>query len=212
MRREVPVARNAAGGHGTAANGRHPRVGPCGPRATSAPRLFLAALVFASLALPTPLPATGTPAPTQARDRQLPAASALEAETHDLVNAHRRAEGLPPLRHDPAIAAIARRHSEAMAAGRVPFGHDGAGERERRIARSIPLEAMAENVGENDAPRRRAARMTVSGWLGSAGHRRNIEGNFDATGIGVARDRRGAWYFTQIFVKRDSGRLRRPPR
>ncbi len=147
-----------------------------------------------------------------ARDPQGVSTESLEAQTHELVNEHRRAAGLPPLGYSRELAAIARRHSVAMAAGTVPFGHDGAEGRQRRIERSVPLEAMAENVGVNNAPARRTARMTVSGWLDSPGHRANIEGDYDTTGIGIARSRNGAWYFTQIFVKRGGERPRRIPR
>ena len=147
--------------------------------------------------------AAGVAAPSaRARDRETPSPGFLEAQTHELVNEHRRAAGLPPLAYSPEIAAIARRHSEAMAAGTVRFGHDGAAGRRSRIARSIPLRGMAENVGVNNAAARRVAQMSVAGWLGSSGHRANIEGNYDVTGIGIARSRKGTWYFTQIFVKR----------
>lgn len=187
------------------------------PRTTSplafvAAAPLLAAFLLAPLILPATVPPGAAPAFAQTTGRQLLSAEALEAETRDLVNRHRRDAGLPPLRSDPAIAAIARRHSEAMAAGRVPFGHEAVEGRRRRIERTIPLEAMAENVGANDRPARSAARAAVSGWLGSAGHRENIEGDYDTTGVGVARDRRGAWYFTQIFVKRAGARPRRPAR
>lgn len=163
------------------------RNGPLGP-----------ALLIVLLAV---LPGVVPPC-AQARERQRPSIEALETRTHELVNEHRRSERLPPLDYSRPIAAIARRHSEAMAAGRVPFGHEGFEKRRRRIARSIPLAGMAENVGVNTEAARRTASLTVSGWLASSGHRENIEGDYDATGIGIARSPRGAWYFTQIFVKR----------
>lgn len=141
-----------------------------------------------------------------AQERQRFSTDALEIKTHELVNEHRRSAGLPPLDYSRPVAAIARRHSEAMAAGRVPFGHAGFETRRRRIARSIPFEGMAENVGVNTGAARRTASMSVSGWLGSSGHRGNIEGDYDTTGIGIARGPRGAWYFTQIFVKRRAAR------
>lgn len=153
------------------------------------------------LALLVVLPGVILPA-AQPRERNRSTVEALETETHELVNEHRRSERLPPLDYSRPIAAIARRHSEAMAGGQIPFGHEGFETRRRRISRSIPLEGIAENVGVNTAAARQAARMTVSGWLGSAGHRENIEGDYDATGIGIARGPRGAWYCTQIFVKR----------
>jgi uncharacterized protein YkwD len=59
---------------------------------------------------------------------------------------------------------------------------------------------IAENVAWNDRPEDLSARVAVAGWLQSAGHRANIEGNYLSTGIGVARAPGGALYYTQIFV------------
>ena len=138
----------------------------------------------------------------RAGDRERPSVEALEARTHELVNDHRRSANLPPLAYSPAVAAIARGHSEAMGSGRAPFGHEGFDRRRRAIETRIPLAAMAENVGANTYPAARTVGMTVAGWLGSAGHRENIEGDYDAAGVGIARGADGAWYYTQIFVKR----------
>ena len=110
--------------------------------------------------------------------------------------------GLPPLAYDARIAEIARRHSEDMAAGRVPAGHDGFEARRRAIAKTIPLRGIAENVAYNDYPLSRTVTTAVSGWLGSRGHRENIEGGYETTGVGIAGDGRGTWYYTQIFVRR----------
>jgi uncharacterized protein YkwD len=155
--------------------------------------LLLTAFILS--AVPRSAPA-GTPEPPSA------AAGALESRTHKLVNEHRRTMGLAPLAYDARIAAVARRHSKDMAAGRVPPGHDGFEARQRKISKTIPLKGIAENVGFNDYPRSETVRAAVSGWLGSHGHKENIEGSYDLTGVGIARDTRGAWYLTQIFVRR----------
>jgi uncharacterized protein YkwD len=126
----------------------------------------------------------------------------MEVGTHELVNEHRRAMGLSPLAYNARIAAVARRHSEDMAAGRVPAGHESFESRKRDILNMIPLSGMAENVGINDYPPSETVRAAVSGWLGSRGHRKNIEGRYDLTGVGIARDARGVYYYTQIFVRR----------
>ena len=110
--------------------------------------------------------------------------------------------GLAPLAYDARIAAVARRHSRDMADGRIAPGHDGFESRRRKISKSVPLKGIAENVGFNDYPRSETVRAAVSGWLGSHGHKENIEGSYDLTGVGIARDARGGWYFTQIFVRR----------
>jgi uncharacterized protein YkwD len=44
------------------------------------------------------------------------------------------------------------------------------------------------------------AREVVDNWLKSPMHKKNIEGAFNLTGIGVAADKKGTLYFTQIFV------------
>jgi uncharacterized protein YkwD len=150
---------------------------------------------FILCAVPCSAPA-GTP------DHPPAAAGALESRTHKLVNEHRRTMGLAPLAYDARIAAVARRHSKDMADGRVPPGHDGFEARQRKISKTIPLKGIAENVGFNDYPRSETVRAAVSGWLGSQRHRENIEGRHDLTGVGIARDARGGWYFTQIFVRR----------
>ncbi|NJD61730.1 MAG: CAP domain-containing protein [Deltaproteobacteria bacterium] len=128
--------------------------------------------------------------------------AALESRTFKLVNDHRSAIGLAPLVHDARIAAVARRHSRNMAEGRVPAGHDGFETRRRDISKRIPLRGIAENVGANDYPRSDTVRAAVSGWLESRGHRENIEGRYDLTGVGIARDSRGVYYYTQIFIRR----------
>ena len=120
----------------------------------------------------------------------------LETTIHDLVNAHRRGRGLRPLSLDPGIGRVARRHSAAMAAGTVRLGHDGFAERTRALG--APRRA-AENVAY-DQGHADPARIIVAGWLASRTHRENIEGPYDRTGIGAARNAAGAVYVTQIFV------------
>jgi uncharacterized protein YkwD len=46
-----------------------------------------------------------------------------------------------------------------------------------------------------------SAKEVVEGWLNSPGHKRNIEGDFTLTGIGVAKNNKGIIYYTQIFTK-----------
>ena len=48
------------------------------------------------------------------------------------------------------------------------------------------------------------AKQVVNMWLNSDGHRKNIEGNYNLTGIGVVKGKDGALYFTQIFVNKKS--------
>lgn len=125
----------------------------------------------------------------------------LEREIFDLVNRHRIARGLPALALDPRIGREARRHSTAMAAGSRPFGHDGFPERMAALRRVMSCNASAENVSSSLGYRDPAPEV-VRKWLESTGHRTNIEGRYDVTGIGVKRSATGKLYFTQIFVAR----------
>jgi uncharacterized protein YkwD len=60
---------------------------------------------------------------------------------------------------------------------------------------------IAENVGFNVGYANPASKA-VEDWLHSPGHLNNIKGDFELTGIGVAKNKRGKYYFTQIFLKR----------
>ena len=86
-----------------------------------------------------------------------------------------------------------------MANGAVPFGHDGFEQRVQALAKAIPYKAAAENVADNQGYNDPAT-QAVQGWLKSDGHRRNIEGQYNLTGIGIALNANGEYYFTQIFV------------
>ena len=106
--------------------------------------------------------------------------------------------GLPGLQANSFISSVALGHSRDMLTGRSPFGHDGFKDRINEIkARLGTLHVAAENVASGPM----GAREVGDGWLHSPGHRRNIEGDFRLTGIGVATAGNGMVYFTQIFVK-----------
>jgi uncharacterized protein YkwD len=127
------------------------------------------------------------------------ATARLESEIHELVNRHRRSRGLPPLALDPRITRVARLHSSDMAADKVGLGHDGFADRVAMLGETTVARA-AENVAYDSGPRAMASAV-VQGWLRSSGHRENIEGPYDRTGIGAARTAAGELYVTEIFVR-----------
>jgi uncharacterized protein YkwD len=56
-------------------------------------------------------------------------------------------------------------------------------------------------AGENIAYGQPDAQTVVNGWMNSPGHRANIlNGSFKQTGIGVYRDAKGTYYWTQMFI------------
>ena len=125
-------------------------------------------------------------------------ASGLEDDILALINNHRRAKGLSALQTNGAITLEARKHTMSMATNRIAFGHGGFNIRNRIILAKVPgATAVAENVAYGS----KTAKEVVNGWLNSPGHRKNIEGNYKLTGIGVARDKNAVLYFTQIFAR-----------
>lgn len=123
--------------------------------------------------------------------------AAIAKDVLHYVNQHRREMGLPPLQLNLVLSNIARKHSANMADGREPFGHQGF---EERIAeawmRLHTRGAAAENIAEGVT----TGKAVVNLWLGSKGHRKNIEGNYNLMGLGVATSANGTMYFTQIFL------------
>jgi uncharacterized protein YkwD len=148
------------------------------------------------------------------------AGSWAEQEHEVLVAANRRRASarLPPLAEHPAVAALAREHSEAMARGARPFGHGGFQRRSEAAREALLPErdglrrnrlheitydswAVAENVAQLPVRAAALAAGTVTGWMESAGHRANLLGEFDLAGTGVALASDGSFYVTQIYVR-----------
>ena len=125
----------------------------------------------------------------------------LEQSIHQQINQYRQSHKLPPLILDPRISEQARAHSQAMASGKVPFSHQGFEQRVGAIRRVIPDRAAAENVAFNKGYSN-PGQQAVQGWIKSPGHRTNIEGDYSLTGIGIAKNAKGEYYFTQIFIRR----------
>lgn len=123
----------------------------------------------------------------------------LEGRILELINSYRSSLHLPPLHVRPLLTEQARKHSRAMASRDVPVVHTGFEERIAIVSKSLPVRGAAENVASNQGFSDPAA-AAFEGWLRSPGHMENMKGHFNVTGIGVARDSLGTYYFTQIFA------------
>lgn len=139
--------------------------------------------------------------------RTVPSASqpvndgSMEKSILSYINDYRRSKGLGELMFLDDANRQAYQHSRDMATGRTPFGHDGFDQRISAIKKGMNapyIPAAAENVAEGQL----SAQEVVKGWINSPGHRKNIEGNYNLTGIGVYLDRQGVPYFTQIFIRK----------
>ncbi|MEJ7738672.1 MAG: CAP domain-containing protein [Chitinophagaceae bacterium] len=121
----------------------------------------------------------------------------LAEDLHTLVNRYRETRDLPPLELNGTISSEAEKHSLNMSSRSNVFGHDGFEDRIRLIAQKLgSLHKSAENI----ALGKFGAKEVLDVWLKSPGHRRNIEGKYTHTGIGISRDPEGTLYFTQIFT------------
>ena len=151
---------------------------------------------------PTPTPPTPTPpAPTPPAPTPPPPAPPTSATAYDdeiltLINDHRRSIGKPALAKNQVIWEQANGHSQNMASGKVPFSHDGF---DARIAAIRAALGSGGSGAENVAMGYSSAAAVVNAWLGSAGHRANIEGSSTRTGISAVKSTGGTWYYTQVF-------------
>ncbi|PCJ62382.1 MAG: hypothetical protein COA79_04765, partial [Planctomycetota bacterium] len=125
--------------------------------------------------------------------------AAMEKKAHDLVNDYRATKGLSALTLVESISSVCRAHSEDMATIKV-LSHDGFDGRADTLQTTVGWTGIAENVAFNNGfsdPEQTA----VTGWIGSPGHEVNMSGNFTKTGMGVAKNADGSYYFTQIFIR-----------
>ena len=135
----------------------------------------------------------------------------IETNVVQLTNFERSSRGLRPLRHDPAIAAIARAHSENMLA-QENLSHtlDGLDSNDRARVNGYNCRrdlgggrfefGLAENITHLDGyGKGSAAKEMVAGWMTSPGHRKNIlDPGLERIGVGVANEG-DKWYGTQNF-------------
>ncbi len=112
----------------------------------------------------------------------------------DLMNDHRASVGCPPLSWNDGVAAVAQAHSQDMV-DRGFFSHtnpDGESPFDRLTEAGIAYSRAAENIAWGHP----TADAVLSAWLGSPGHRANIE-NCLLTQHGVGlQDQR----WTHVFI------------
>lgn len=122
----------------------------------------------------------------------------LARQVHQQVNEYRKSLNLAPLTLNAEISQQARQHSQNMAENKVEFSHSGF-DRRIKALKGIDYRSAAENIAYNQGygdP----VKQAVEGWIESEGHRQNMTGNYNLTGIGVAKNQRDEYYFTQIFI------------
>jgi uncharacterized protein YkwD len=143
----------------------------------------------------------GPRAAAEPEDPEDPAAA--EARVVEALNALRRRHGLPALEADPAIAAVARRHSaDMLSAGILAHVLPGGGDLPERLRRArVPFRAASENVAKG-----RSAAGAHGAAEESPAHRGNMLSRVTTRiGAGIARGRLASGapvtYLTEIFVE-----------
>jgi uncharacterized protein YkwD len=151
-------------------------------------------------------PPPAPPAPAQHASAPISTeAAAIEHGVFAEVNRLRRDHGSSALRRVPALDQAARLHAEELAARRM-LDHYSTDMNmrtpgQRVTATGIVWISVAENLASLSGRYETAGSRTADIWLHSPGHRSNmLDGRHTHTGVGVAVDRRGIWYVTQLYV------------
>lgn len=146
---------------------------------------------------PSPSPSEESPQ-TGESDPLLATAMADAALMVSMVNQARTQAGLPPMIVDVAMAAVARAHSEDMAANGY-FSHmNGAGLNpfDRMRLAGISFRGAGENIARNGS-----TTAAHAGLMESAGHAANIlNERFTRIGIGIYIAGPNTMFFTQLFA------------
>lgn len=123
----------------------------------------------------------------------------------DLINKKRAEFGLSPVVWNEDLERLAHAYSNEMAVNNF-FSHQGIdGKTVGKRADSMGIKkwhALGENIAYNrghDNP----FESVVESWMNSPGHRENILNNrWQKSGVGIAVTPEGAYYFTQVFLRK----------
>jgi len=125
--------------------------------------------------------------------------SAYEQQMFTLVNRERSQNGKSALTFDPQLCLLARKKSQDMI-DKNYFAHQSPtlGSAADMLKNAgVSFTACAENIA-----RYGSVEKAHEGLMSSAGHRANILNSaMTKIGIGIARDKNGNFYVTQIFTR-----------
>lgn len=152
-----------------------------------------------STAAPRPTARPSAAPSTSTGDYTTLSVTAQEQKLLDLLNQDRRANGLPALALDAELSRIARIKSADMR-DQGYFAHESP--TYGNAASMLAAFGYAfRGVGENLA-HHASVEKAEAAFLSSPGHRTNLMGSqWIKVGIGVAVDRNGFVYVTQLFVR-----------
>ncbi|HHW00637.1 MAG TPA: SafA/ExsA family spore coat assembly protein [Clostridiaceae bacterium] len=125
---------------------------------------------------------------------------ALEKEVIRLVNVERANRGLQALKANWELSRVARYKSQDMA-NKGYFSHTSPTYGSPfRMMEDFGIKFSA--AGENIAYGQKTPQEVMNGWMNSPGHRANIlSAAYNEIGVGLATDKNGRKYWTQMFIK-----------
>ncbi len=122
---------------------------------------------------------------------------------HSQANAYRKSIGLNTLEAKSELNRIAYQHAHNMARRQVAFSHDGFDQRVKAVHRSMNKPyTVAENLYYGNYAPRQIPKKAIEGWIKSKGHKVNLTGRYQYTGIGVAKSQDDNYYVVQLYVGR----------
>lgn len=126
-------------------------------------------------------------------------AETAKSELLRLVNAHRASLGVGLLVRADALEEPVQRHVDDMADGTQSFGHAGMSGRCSQARSEL---GGGNACGEVVARYQKTPAVVMASWLGSSGHRAQIEkGRYTRVGLGQAIDREGKPYWALLFLE-----------
>lgn len=125
---------------------------------------------------------------------------AIENQVIKLVNAERSKNGLQPLKTNWELSRCARYKSQDMA-NKGYFSHTSPTYGSPfKMMESFGLRFSA--AGENIAKGQKTPQDVMNSWMNSPGHRSNIlSSTYNEIGVGLAKNKSGMYYWTQMFIK-----------
>ena len=124
-----------------------------------------------------------------------------EVKLAESTNEERKKKDLKPLKLNLALCKVARAHSENMARQeKMEHTLDDKTAFDRLRDAGYKYLKAAENIGFGERGATQAAVMKA--WRESKGHSENmLNPDYTEIGIGIAKDKMGQLYYTQVFGK-----------
>jgi hypothetical protein len=126
-----------------------------------------------------------------------------------MISQYRREHGLPAVKTDPQLTAVAERQARAMAASGI-LEHDVAGSFASRIAG-----ANTDSAAENIAAGTKTWADTLRLWESSPGHNANLlRADADSVGVAVAHNDEARYkvFWAMVIGHKESKEIARPKR